>query len=189
MVLTFEYPIEQVTFILTLCFHEGDGIVDARFFKYGVMEDGMGGYGQVSTKDAIIGGGIASLVGLFVVAVAIWGDDSGFHAPRWVVGAAGCTFLFAGIAILVQDHPRFSALVRALLLTTFGAVFTWVSFGPGERQFSSTVSIPFISITRDSSEITGRICFAPGAILLDGLALYTWFLFGRDWFLRNIREG
>lgn len=144
--------------------------------------------GRASKKDAVIGGGIASLVGLFVIAISIWGDDSGFHAPRWVVGAAGSTFLFAGIAILVQDHPQFSALVRALLLTTFGAVFTWVSFGPGERQFSSTVSIPFISITSDSPGITGRICFAPGAILLDALALYMWFLFGRDWFLRDVRD-
>lgn len=148
----------------------------------------MSGSSRVSMKDALIGGGIASMVGLFVVAMAIWGDESGFHAPRWVVGAAGCTFLFAGIAILSQDYPQFSVLVRALLLTTFGAVFTWVSFGPGDRQFSSTVSVPFISITRDSSEITGRICFAPGAILLDGLALYTWFLFGRDWLMGGMQK-
>jgi hypothetical protein len=144
---------------------------------------------RVDTRDAIIGGVIASAVGMFIIGLAIWGDDSGFHAPRWVVGAAGGTFLMAGLAIFGQDSPYFSSLLRALLLTSFGAVFTWVSFGLGEREFSSSVSIPFFLISRPDSELSGRICFAPAAILLDGLALYTWFLLIRDWLLRDLREG
>jgi hypothetical protein len=143
---------------------------------------------QINARDAFIGGGIASIVGLFIIAISIWGDDSGFHAPRWVVGAAGGVFLLAGLAIFSQDHPVLSSLLRALLLTSFGAVFTWVSFGPGEREFSTSVSIPFLTFSRSSSEITGRICFAPGALLLDGAALYTWFLLGRDWFLRDLHD-
>ena len=126
---------------------------------------------QINARDALIGGGIASAVGLFIIVVSIWGDDSGFHAPRWVVGAAGAVFLFAGLAIFSQDHPILSSLLRALLLTSFGAVFTWVSFGPGDREFSTSVSIPFLTFSRSSSEISGRICFAPGALLLDGAAL------------------
>jgi len=144
--------------------------------------------GQINAWDALIAGGFASVVGLFIIAVSIWGDGSGFHAPRWVVGAAGGVFLLAGLAIFTQDHPILSSLLRALLLTSFGAVFTWVSFGPGEREFSSSVSIPFLTFTRSSSEITGRICFAPGALLLDGAALYTWFLLGRDWVMRDLRD-
>jgi hypothetical protein len=143
---------------------------------------------QINARDAFIGGGIASIVGLFIIAISIWGDDSGFHAPRWVVGAAGGVFLLAGLAIFSQDHPVLSSLLRALLLTSFGAVFTWVSFGPGEREFSTSVSIPFLTFSRSSSEITGRICFAPGALLLNGAALYTWFLLGRDWFLRDLHD-
>jgi hypothetical protein len=143
---------------------------------------------RIESKDALIGGGIAGAVGLFIIAVSIWGDEAGFHAPRWVVGAAGGVFLLAGLSIFAQDHPRLSSIAVALLLTSFGAVATWVSFGPGERQFSSTVSIPFLSVTRSSPGILGRICFAPGAILLDGLALYTWFKLGQDWFLRDPRE-
>ena len=94
---------------------------------------------QINARDALIAGGFASVVGLFIIAVSIWGDGSGFHAPRWVVGAAGGVFLLAGLAIFTQDHPILSSLLRALLLTSFGAVFTWVSFGPGEREFSSSV--------------------------------------------------
>jgi hypothetical protein len=144
----------------------------------------MGGTKRIETRDAIIGGLIACLTGLAVIGLAIWGDEAGFHAPRWVVGAAGGTFLLAGMAILGQDHPLFSAILRALLLTCFGSVFTWVSFGPGERQFTSTISIPFLNFSSGSTSILGRICFAPGAILLDGLALYYWFLVGRDWLAR-----
>ena len=143
---------------------------------------------QKETKNVVWGGLIASVIGLFVIALAIWGDDSGLHAPRWVVGAAGGTFLLAGLAIFGQDFPLFSGLVRALLLTCFGAVFTWASFGPGERQFSSTVSLPFFSFSRSSPGILGRICFAPGAILLDAWALYSWFKLGQDWYLGDPPE-
>ena len=148
----------------------------------------MSGAERIEPRDAIIGGVIASLTGLLVIGLAFWGDEAGFHAPRWVVGAAGATFLFAGMAILGQDHPLFSAILRALLLTCFGAVFTWVSLGPGERQFTSTVSLPFLRYSSGSSSILGRICFAPGAILLDGWALYSWFLVGRDWLARRWGE-
>lgn len=148
----------------------------------------MGQPDHINARDALIGGGIASAVGLFIIVVSIWGDDSGFHAPRWVVGAAGAVFLLAGLAIFSQDHPILSSLLRALLLTSFGAVFTWVSFGPGDREFSTSVSIPFLTFSRSSSQISGRICFAPGALLLDGAALYTWFLLGRDWVLRDLRD-
>jgi hypothetical protein len=145
----------------------------------------MGGAKRIETRDAFWGGLIACLAGGIVIGMAIWGDDTGFHAPRWVVAAAGATFLFAGMAIIGQDYPLFSGILRALLLTCFGGVFTWVSFGPGERQFTSTISLPLLSFTSGSSSILGRICFAPGAILLDGLALYAWFLIGRDWLFKE----
>ncbi len=146
------------------------------------------GKNRIEFRDALIGGAVAIAVGTFIIAISIWGDDSGFHAPRWVVGAAGSTFLLSGLAIIGQEHPLVSGFIRALLLTTFGAVFTWVSFGPGDREFTSTVSIPFLSVSRSASDISGRICFAPGALLLDGWALYSWFVWGREWFLRDLRD-
>lgn len=148
----------------------------------------MANSNRIEMKDALIAGGVACTVGVFIIATSIWGDDAGFHAPRWVVGAAGGVFLMSGLAIFSQDHPLLSSLIRAILLTGFGVIFSWVSFGPGERQFTGTVSIPFITFSKPSSEITGRICFAPGALLLDGVALYTWFLLGRNWFLRDLQE-
>ncbi len=146
----------------------------------------MGNDNNGEKDNPIVFGLFVSVIGLVYVGIAIWGSEAGFHAPRWVVGLAGGTFSLGGLAILGQGYPHFSALVRALLLTAFGVVVTWVSFGPGERQFTSTISLPFISRSGPASELSGRICFAPGAILLDGLALYMWYQFVRDWLLRDL---
>lgn len=141
----------------------------------------MGQSGRMNARGVRLGGSMASAVGLFIIASAILADDAGFYAPRWIVAAAGGVFLLAGLMIFSQDKPVLSSLFRALLLTSFGAVFTWVSFGPGERQFSSTVSLPLFSFSNSSPGFLGRICFAPGAILLDVWALYSWFKLGQAW--------
>jgi hypothetical protein len=146
----------------------------------------MGDSQNHENEKSVFFGLLLSGIGLVYVGIAIWGSEAGFHAPRWVVGLAGGTFSLGGLALLGQGYPHFSALVRALLFTAFGAVVTWVSFGTGERQFSSSISLPFISVSGPASELSGRICFAPGAILLDGLALYMWYQFVRDWFLRDL---
>jgi len=113
-------------------------------------------------------------MGGFIVAMAIWGDDSGMHAPRWVVAAAGGVFVLAGLMILGQNLPWFAGLSAALMVTLFGAAVSWVSFGPGERQFTSTLSLPFIAVSGPGNQILGRLCFAPGAILLDVWSVYLW---------------
>jgi hypothetical protein len=113
-------------------------------------------------------------MGAFIIGLAIWGDDGGMHAPRWVIAAAGGVFLLAGLTIRGQGLPWFSAFAGALMVTLFGAAVTWVSFGPGEREFTSTVSLPFLTVSGPGNETFGRLCFAPGAILLDILAVYLW---------------
>ena len=118
--------------------------------------------------------------GAFVIGTSIWADEAGFHAPRWVVGAAGAAFLLAGLSMFVQGQRLLAGLLLALMMTAFAATFMWVSFGPGERQFSSTVSIPFLSFSRAGSEGIGRLCFAPGALGMAALAVYLWVKVGRD---------
>lgn len=138
-----------------------------------------------SGKGLIVGLG-STAIGLFFIGFAIWGSGEGFHAPRWVIAAAGGVFFLAGLSIFGQRYRFFNGFVVALMVTLLGAAVTWVSFGPGERQFSSTISIPFLSFSGPASELSGRICFAPGAILLDGLAIYLWFRVSRDWLLRDL---
>jgi hypothetical protein len=96
--------------------------------------------------------------------------------------------LVAGLFLLVQENALMASALRALMLTTFALPFLWVSFSPGERQFSSTFSIPFFSVSGPASELLGRLCFAPGALLLAGLAGYLWIKLAREW-LRAGEQG
>jgi hypothetical protein len=122
-----------------------------------------------------------ALVGIAVVAVAIFGNADGFHAPRWVVGAVGGAFLFFGgwtAAVNARGYDperpqetlpspfvQLIVLVPGLLL--FAAPFHWIAFGPGPRQFSMSFSIPFLSMRPGVSEIPGRIAFGLGAVAID----------------------
>jgi hypothetical protein len=46
------------------------------------------------------------------------------------------------------------------------AVFGWVSFGSGPRRFSSTLWLPFMTRQWASSELSGRIVFGAGTLLM-----------------------
>jgi hypothetical protein len=62
---------------------------------------------------------------------------------------------------------RVASLVLGLAIVgLMGALFGWVAFGPGPREFSTTVSIPFLAGRWGSSALSGRIAFGIGAVLL-----------------------
>jgi hypothetical protein len=46
------------------------------------------------------------------------------------------------------------------------AIFTWIAFGPGERHFSSTVVLPFMTHDGASGETSGRVVFGIAAVLI-----------------------
>ena len=51
-------------------------------------------------------------------------------------------------------------------------LFNWVDFGPGEREFSISISIPFLAIGFDrANEFLGRIVFAISALFMDFILL------------------
>jgi len=104
---------------------------------------------------------------------------------RWVVVAAGAMFVLAGLAIingnalwgapaadgdLAADAPFAAKLTQYLLGTSIiglmFAVFAWIAFGPGQRQFSSSVSIGGATTSAPGSAHTGRIMFGVGAVLM-----------------------
>jgi hypothetical protein len=139
---------------------------------------------------------IAAAMGAFIIVMAAFDpDESRFHAPRWVVGAAGATFVLAGTAAIMSrgvsgPHVENNGyrLILALLLTCFGAVASWVAFGPGERKFEGTLGAGGGFLPFDPGEMLGRILFSPGALLLDVMALAAWFYFLRG-LARRRREG
>lgn len=141
---------------------------------------------------------MCTAIGGFIMIMAGFDpDDSRFHAPRWVAAAAGATFLLAGVAVIKSGRsssdgtPRENSLgygfILALLLTCFGAVASWVAFGPGEREFQGEVSLGTGLLPFDVGDLVGRIVFSPGALLLDFMALAAWFYLCRA-LVRRLRE-
>ena len=140
-------------------------------------------YKQQTTEQQSPAGryGIAAvclLAGAAVVALAtgiIPSDEAKFNAPHWVVGACGGVFMLAGIMILVPPAMlRVQYFFGAVLLSMFASVFGWIAFGPGEREFSGSMSVGVITSTAQPSASSGRIVFGIAAVLIGLVAAYAW---------------
>src|SRR6516164_2862322 len=114
----------------------------------------------LSRKASILVGIACAAVGIAIILVSLFANSRGFQAPRWVVASAGGAFLFLGgwLAALYAtgydpQRPEQTLPSPAVQLAVFvpgmlflAAPFHWVAFGPGPRQFSTTVSIPFLAV-------------------------------------------
>jgi hypothetical protein len=136
-----------------------------------------------SRGSVVLIGTIVALTGVAIMSAAIWGGAEKFHAPRWVVGSFGGAFLLFGgwtaaVYALGYDPQRpeetlpspgvqLMALVPGMLL--FAAPFHWIAFGPGPREFSTTLSIPFLSTRTGAPGLSGRIAFGLGAVVIDAI--------------------
>jgi len=105
--------------------------------------------------------------------------------PPWVGLCAGLLFVFAGVAIVVdygiadgvgpdgdlKPGTPFSIrlanyVLGLMIMGLMIAVFGWIAFGPGPRAFSSSLTLPFLSKRWASSDLSGRIAFGAGTILM-----------------------
>ena len=115
-------------------------------------------------------------LGLFTIltsANVIPVPDSTFSAPRWIAGCAGLSFLLAGAAVAlarpgaapgsIAANPYFGGAAGLVLVL----ILNWIAFGPGPRQFSGGIAIPFVSWSGPSSEWSGRAAFGIGAMIAD----------------------
>jgi hypothetical protein len=112
-------------------------------------------------------------MGLVLVLVSvdvIHADPDSFNAPRWVLTLAGMMFTCVGLFILSKGFfspaEQRDPLVKWIqyflmvgMLAAFATIFLWTGFGPGEREFSSSVSFFFITIGSAGNENIGRILF------------------------------
>ena len=104
--------------------------------------------------------------------------------PIWVAIAAGMVFVLAGAMLIVDAaaggtdddgslpataspflHHLQSSIVLAIIVV-MGTMVTWIAVGPGERHFSTTISLPFLAYQPKSSDLPGRIAFGIGAALI-----------------------
>ncbi|HET9414689.1 MAG TPA: hypothetical protein VFO74_11275, partial [Pseudolabrys sp.] len=101
---------------------------------------------------------VAMIAGVFFFAIGagllpIPGGPSNLHGPLWLLLCAGLAFFLAGVAIIIQmlgrandsgDLPAgtpfwlraMQYLIGLCIFACFGAISSWIAFGPGERQFS-----------------------------------------------------
>jgi len=106
-------------------------------------------------------------------------------APRFALAAAGTLFICFGLNMIVDFvigdgagpdgdfKPGTPAAIRAahrivglLILGLLSSLFAWAAFGPGPRQFVSTVTLSFIPLWWRSTELAGRIWFGAFSVLL-----------------------
>ena len=127
---------------------------------------------------------LSAAVGAYFLAVGlrqfpIPGGPSNLHGPLWLLACAGLAFLLAGIAIAFQTlgeanaagdlpaaAPRWMRALQYLIglaiFCCFGAIATWIAFGPGERQFSGT----FLFFDPATNAAIGRTAFGIGAVII-----------------------
>jgi len=125
-------------------------------------------------------------IGVFIILVSvdvIHADPSSIHAPRWVLTMTGMIFTFAGLYVLNNGLPTsgenatpvtqwIQYFLRLGILTAFAVTFLWVGFGGGEREFSGSGSIGFVSVSGNGNDILGRIMFGGGGLIAALLAGY-----------------
>jgi hypothetical protein len=129
-------------------------------------------------------GAFICLIGLGIIT----SNAKDVHAPLWVVTSAGAAFLFAGLTLalsaaspttdadggLPPSAPFVLRLLQYLLglaiVAALASVGSWVAFGPGERNFSVTLSLPWWGSTGKGNDLIGRVVFGIGAVL-------TWLFF------------
>jgi hypothetical protein len=132
-------------------------------------------------KTAVACGLLALAMGLFIVlsAFGVIPSRGSTDGERWVGAIAGLAFVFGGFAVIIQTCAKATPdgvlpasapiwvrvtlyLLSLAIVASLGAIGTWVAFGPGEREFSS--SIPFLPAWLN--EPVGRTAFGVGAILI-----------------------
>src|SRR4051794_20832928 len=116
------------------------------------------------------------LVGLRLLPVS--GGAAHESDPLWLALCVGLAFLLAGVAIAIQAFghanaagelpaaaPRWMRAGQDLsaftIVACLAAIFSWVAFGPGEREFSG--GLPFLGPAVNS--MIGRGAFGVGAVL------------------------
>ncbi len=127
----------------------------------------------------LLAGGLIIMVALGILPVS----PESVHAPMWVIGFAGGAFFLGGLAVILNGFRELGLGDHLLVRLVYGLIigglllgllvpFHWVAFGSGERQFSSSISIPFLSVSGPASDLSGRLAFGCMAVLADIVILF-----------------
>ena len=122
-------------------------------------------------------------VGLLAVSATLFLQDSasGWSSDAIPGAAAGGVFAFSGAAMLTPPgRGRLRLVLAALLVTSWALAGDWIAFGPGVRQFTTSISQSG-SVSSPVDPWEGRIIFGIVAVLLDLFAGGLWYVLMRRW--------
>ena len=140
---------------------------------------------RLSPKAAVAWGLFCALIGAIPIlgSLGILELDNAPDVPDWVIGCAGLLFVMAGAGIvngyaiaggvgpdgdLRRGTPLAVRLIQYALglgvIGLFAAIFGWIAFAPGERRFSSTLSLPFLTRSSSGGDMVGRVLFGIVAV-------------------------
>jgi hypothetical protein len=119
----------------------------------------------VRTPDKIHGLFIA-FMGLMLVLFSLLDDPESFHAPRWVVTAAGLTFAFPGLWMILNSISSTYFLKDLLVEVLRNMIVT--SFALAAIGVVASVTVG------SQPDLQAILCFLPGALLLTLLAIRLW---------------
>jgi len=125
-------------------------------------------------------GGAFTAVGLLIYALLLSGiltQPDAMKVPAVILWLIGTVMFSAGLGMMcLRFMPKFAGFCTQITLYAFIAVFNWVAFGPGERQFTTRTSAsgPGISYSTKQpvSETTGRLVFGIFAGAMDAVILF-----------------
>ena len=122
-------------------------------------------------------------VGLLAVSVMLFLEDpaDGWSSNAIPGAGAGAVFAFGGAVMLTPPGDgRLRLVLAALLVTSWALATDWIAFGPGDRQFTTSVSRSG-SVSFPLDPWKGRLVSGIGAVLLDLFAGGLWYVLLRRW--------
>ncbi len=99
-------------------------------------------------------------------------DPATVHAPYWLIGMLGGMFALVGFWLATQGtfmEAGLKLVVGPAILIGMLVALHWVAFGPGVRQCSGGISIPFLSARTGVGDMGCRTAFGFGAVFFDGI--------------------
>lgn len=92
--------------------------------------------------------------------------------PPWVVIPVFGMFLCVGVFLVTQytRFERYTGLIMAAsIIIGMVLVLNWGAFGPGYRECSRSISLPFLSLGSEASDTECRVVIGYFALLLDAV--------------------
>jgi len=135
---------------------------------------------QIPLVLALFFGAAFAAAGVLVYATLLGympGEPAASDVPPAILWLAGTVFFSAGLGMMLfRILPKLAGICALIALCAFVAIFNWIAFGPGERNFTKRTTTGgggmSASKQEQASATEGRLVFGLFAGALDALILF-----------------